>query len=78
MGKKCLRNYVLIDFCVCDAICEQSVETQWQKVSLLLEFGEWLYSHNFPKADAQHQVQWAIDILLHVETEQAEGAGRTH
>ncbi|KAI3362965.1 hypothetical protein L3Q82_011639 [Scortum barcoo] len=51
-----------------------SVETQWQKVSLLLEFGEWLHCHNFSKADAQHQVQWAIDILLHLETEQTEGA----
>ncbi|XP_044070722.1 cilia- and flagella-associated protein 46 isoform X2 [Siniperca chuatsi] len=51
-----------------------SVESHWQKVSLLLEFGEWLYCHNFPKTDAQHQVQWAIDILLHLETEQAGGA----
>lgn len=59
-------------------ICEQSVETQWLKVSLLSEFGEWLYCHNFPKADGQHQVQWAVDILLHMETEQAAGAGRTH
>ncbi|KAF3842491.1 hypothetical protein F7725_024442, partial [Dissostichus mawsoni] len=46
-----------------------SLSTQWQKANLLLEFGEWLYCHNFPKADAHHQVQWAIDILL-----QAEGA----
>ncbi|XP_075933471.1 cilia- and flagella-associated protein 46 [Anarhichas minor] len=51
-----------------------SEETPWQKVSLLLEFGEWLYCHNFPEADAQHQVQWAIDILLHLESEQAEGS----
>ncbi|XP_042358180.1 cilia- and flagella-associated protein 46 [Plectropomus leopardus] len=51
-----------------------SVETQWRKVSLLLEFGEWLYCHNFPKVDAQSQVQWAIDILLHSETEETEGA----
>ncbi|XP_031140179.1 cilia- and flagella-associated protein 46 isoform X1 [Sander lucioperca] len=51
-----------------------NVETQWQKANLLLEFGEWLYCHNFPKGNAQHQVQWAIDILLHLETEQAEGA----
>ncbi|KAM9345441.1 cilia- and flagella-associated protein 46 [Symphorus nematophorus] len=51
-----------------------SVETQWQKVDLLLEFGEWLYAHNFPKADAQHQVQWAIDILLHKDSGQSDGA----
>ncbi|XP_069395061.1 cilia- and flagella-associated protein 46 isoform X1 [Paralichthys olivaceus] len=54
--------------------CLLSSETQWQKVNLLLEFGEWLYCHNFPKANAQHQVEWAIDILLHLEPEQAEGA----
>ncbi|XP_030298554.1 cilia- and flagella-associated protein 46 isoform X3 [Sparus aurata] len=51
-----------------------SVASQSQKVNLLLEFGEWLYCHNFAKADAQHQVQWAIDILLHTDIEQAEGA----
>ncbi|KAM3606725.1 uncharacterized protein V6R79_022079 [Siganus canaliculatus] len=49
-----------------------SVETQWQKASLLIAFGEWLYCHNFPKVDAQHQVQWAIDILLQMETEEAD------
>ncbi|XP_026212735.1 cilia- and flagella-associated protein 46 isoform X2 [Anabas testudineus] len=48
-------------------------ESQCQKVSLLLEFGAWLYCHNFPKANAQHQVQWAIDILLHLEPGQTEG-----
>ncbi|XP_047198342.1 cilia- and flagella-associated protein 46 [Hippoglossus stenolepis] len=52
----------------------QSSETQWQKVNLLLEFGEWLHCHNFPKADAQHQVQSAIDIMLQLEPEQAEEA----
>lgn len=56
----------------------QSTETQWQKVNLLLEFAEWLYCHNFPKSNAQNQVQWAIDILLHLEPEQTEAAGRTH
>lgn len=77
IGKMEKRN-VLIDLCFCDAICAQNVETQWQKANLLLEFGEWLYCHNFPKGNAQHQVQWAIDILLHLETEQAEGAGTNH
>lgn len=61
-----------------DNFCEQSAETQWQKVSHLLEFAEWLYCHNFPKADAQHQVQWAIDILLHLETKPAEAPGTTY
>ncbi|KAM6916250.1 cilia- and flagella-associated protein 46 [Xenentodon cancila] len=49
-----------------------STDSPWQKVSILLEFGKWLYSNNFSKVDAQHQVQWAIDILLHVEPGQAE------
>ncbi|KAK2823968.1 hypothetical protein Q5P01_021143 [Channa striata] len=48
-------------------------DTPWQKVSRLLEFGEWLYCHNFPTADAQHQVQWAIDILLHLGPESPGG-----
>ncbi|XP_030012468.1 LOW QUALITY PROTEIN: cilia- and flagella-associated protein 46 [Sphaeramia orbicularis] len=51
-----------------------SAEAQWQKVSLLLEFSEWMYCHNFPKADVQHQIQWAIDLLLRSDTEQTEGA----
>ncbi|KAM4591923.1 cilia- and flagella-associated protein 46-like [Odontesthes bonariensis] len=49
-----------------------SAETRWQKVSLLLEFAEWLYCNNFPKADARVQVQSAIDILLQPGPEQAE------
>ncbi|MEQ2283475.1 hypothetical protein AMECASPLE_011672, partial [Ameca splendens] len=49
----------------------KSTESQWQKVSLLLEFGAWLYCHNFPTSEAQLQVQWAIDILLHLGSEQA-------
>ncbi|XP_067091811.1 cilia- and flagella-associated protein 46 [Osmerus mordax] len=58
-----------------------SLPSQWQKVDYLLEFGEWLFCQSFPLADAQYQVQWAIDILLLVDpdqggiTEPAEGAG---
>ncbi|XP_047458245.1 cilia- and flagella-associated protein 46 isoform X2 [Mugil cephalus] len=55
-----------------------STETQRQKVSILLEFGAWLHCHNFPKADAQQQVQWAIDILLHLEAGRADGAEDVH
>ncbi|XP_029377626.1 cilia- and flagella-associated protein 46 [Echeneis naucrates] len=51
-----------------------STENQWQRVMLMLEFGEWLYCHNFPKSHAQQQVQCAIDILLRREPEQGEGA----
>ncbi|XP_026046614.1 cilia- and flagella-associated protein 46 isoform X3 [Astatotilapia calliptera] len=50
-----------------------SAETKWQKVSILLSFGQWLYNHNFPKEDAKLQVQWVIDILLHMEPGKADG-----
>ncbi|XP_057703978.1 cilia- and flagella-associated protein 46 isoform X1 [Corythoichthys intestinalis] len=49
-----------------------SEENQWQKVSFLLAFGAWLYCHNMSAEEAQHQVQWAIDILLHLATGQSE------
>ncbi|XP_026876764.2 cilia- and flagella-associated protein 46 [Electrophorus electricus] len=42
----------------------QSTDNQWQKVDILLEFGQWLYCNHFPVADAQQQIQQAIDILL--------------
>ncbi|XP_029553954.1 cilia- and flagella-associated protein 46 isoform X5 [Salmo trutta] len=54
-----------------------SVKSQWQKADFLLEFGEWLYCQNFPLADAQHQIQWAIDILLHMITDQEESKEKT-
>ncbi|KAM4729450.1 cilia- and flagella-associated protein 46 [Anableps anableps] len=51
--------------------CLMSTESERQKVNLLLEFGAWLYCHNFPTFEAQLQVQWAIDILLHLGPKQA-------
>ncbi|KAJ3610538.1 hypothetical protein NHX12_022630 [Muraenolepis orangiensis] len=54
------------------ALSEQGAEGRWQKADLLLEFGEWLYSHNQPLQKAQHHLQWAIDLLLRVDPEQAE------
>ncbi|XP_063348312.1 cilia- and flagella-associated protein 46 [Pelmatolapia mariae] len=50
-----------------------SAETKWQKVSILISFGQWLYNNNFPKEDAKLQVQWVIDILLHMEPGKADG-----
>ncbi|KAL0964286.1 hypothetical protein UPYG_G00321810 [Umbra pygmaea] len=47
-----------------------SVKGQWEKVDYLLEFGEWLYCQNFPLFDAQQQIHWAIDILLHMKTDE--------
>ncbi|XP_056903879.1 cilia- and flagella-associated protein 46 isoform X4 [Takifugu flavidus] len=47
-----------------------SAETRWQKVIILLEFGEWLYRQSFPEDDGQLQVHKAIDILLQKESDQ--------
>ncbi|XP_041867180.1 cilia- and flagella-associated protein 46 isoform X2 [Melanotaenia boesemani] len=47
-----------------------STESQWQKVSILLEFAEWLFCHDLPKVDARLHVQWAIDILLQLQPKQ--------
>ncbi|XP_067242183.1 cilia- and flagella-associated protein 46 [Chanodichthys erythropterus] len=42
----------------------KSSGAQWQKVDVLLEFGEWLYITNFPMTDVRIQVEWAADVLL--------------
>ncbi|XP_076025398.1 cilia- and flagella-associated protein 46 [Genypterus blacodes] len=47
-----------------------SAESQQQKANILLVFGKWLYSHNFPATDAQHQIEYAIDVLLQVNSEE--------
>ena len=41
----------------------QSPSHSWQKVEYLLEFGEWLYCHQFPMQDALDQFQEAVHIL---------------
>ncbi|MBN3304410.1 CFA46 protein, partial [Amia calva] len=48
----------------------QKPESAWQKVDCLLEFGQWLYCNQFPITDALHQIEWAIDILLHMKFEE--------
>lgn len=35
----------------------------------LLEFGQWLYSNEFPLQDAIDQLEWAVDIMLNMKTE---------
>lgn len=54
--------------------CAQSTDSWWLKVTLLLEFGEFLYNHNCSKAKGWQVVQWAVDILLQ-ESEQADEEG---
>ncbi|CAD5115467.1 DgyrCDS4439 [Dimorphilus gyrociliatus] len=51
-----------------EALTKKSSE--WQKVDYLLELGQWLYCHEFPRCDATDQIEWAIDILLNMEFEQ--------
>ncbi|XP_055083461.1 cilia- and flagella-associated protein 46 [Periophthalmus magnuspinnatus] len=46
-----------------------STDSQWQKVSLLLELSEWMFFNNFPKTDALQMIQWAIDLLLEPQLE---------
>ncbi|XP_056147442.1 cilia- and flagella-associated protein 46 [Lampris incognitus] len=71
----CSKDMVQQLACYQNAISSlSSSESQWQKAELLLEFGEWLYCQNFPIPDAQHQIQWAIDILLHMNADFAEDA----
>ncbi|XP_058652539.1 cilia- and flagella-associated protein 46-like isoform X3 [Onychostoma macrolepis] len=47
----------------------QSPGGQWQKVDVLLEFGEWLYSTHFPVTDVRIQIEWAVDMLLFTDEE---------
>ncbi|XP_056093177.1 cilia- and flagella-associated protein 46 [Rhinichthys klamathensis goyatoka] len=42
---------------------------QWQKVDVLLEFGEWLHVTHFPATDARLQIEWAADILMFPDEE---------
>ncbi|XP_072306320.1 cilia- and flagella-associated protein 46-like [Eucyclogobius newberryi] len=44
-------------------------ESQWQKVSLLLELSEWMFFNNFPKTDALQMIQCSIDLLMLPPTE---------
>lgn len=58
----------------CDVLNVQTAGNEYQKVEYLLEFGQWLYSNQFPTVDAQDQVEWAIDILLSIkQSEEAKG-----
>ncbi|XP_056005172.1 cilia- and flagella-associated protein 46-like isoform X7 [Ostrea edulis] len=46
-----------------------SPSNEWLKVDYLLEFGQWLYSNEFPLQDAIDQLEWAVDIMLNMKTE---------
>ena len=47
----------------------QSPSNEWLKIDLLIEFGQWLYSNEFPLQDAIDQIEWAVDIILNMKTE---------
>lgn len=44
-------------------------EYKWQKVDYLLEFGQWLYTHQFPIKDVLDMMEWAVDILMGMQFE---------
>lgn len=48
-----------------------SANSEFQKVEYLLEFGQWLYTNEFPLQDVLDQVEWAVDILLNMQDEEA-------
>ena len=50
----------------------QSCAYQWQKVTYLLEFSEWLYSEHFPASDAINQLERIIEILLNIHENDSE------
>lgn len=56
-------------------ISQQSTEYHWEKVNLLLEFGAWMYFNNLPTSEARLQVQWAIDVILHLGPNQSTEPG---
>ncbi|XP_077103327.1 cilia- and flagella-associated protein 46 [Siphateles boraxobius] len=47
----------------------KSPGAQWQKVDVLLEFGEWLHVTHFPAADVRLQIEWAADVLMFPDEE---------
>ncbi|KAK7149085.1 hypothetical protein R3I93_013174 [Phoxinus phoxinus] len=47
----------------------KSPGAQWQKVDVLLEFGEWLYVTHFPATDVRLQIEWAADVLMFPDEE---------
>ncbi|KAL3864704.1 hypothetical protein ACJMK2_006363 [Sinanodonta woodiana] len=49
-----------------------SHSSEWLKVELLIEFGQWLYVRDFPLQDAVDQLEWAIDIMLNMQAEEEE------
>ena len=50
-------------------MCSQSQSNEWLKVELLIEFGQWLYSKQFPLQDCIDQIEWAVDIMLNMQAD---------
>ncbi|XP_065152021.1 cilia- and flagella-associated protein 46 [Paramisgurnus dabryanus] len=66
----CVKNKQQKLMCYQNAITAlKDPSYQWQKVELLLEFGEWLYFTHFPETDARLQIDWAIDTLMFTKTD---------
>ncbi|XP_075699341.1 cilia- and flagella-associated protein 46 isoform X2 [Rhinoderma darwinii] len=55
----------------------QKPENDWQKVEYLLELAEWLYCKQFPVSSANNQLDWAVDILLHMNSTSISEEGKS-
>ncbi|XP_071668385.1 cilia- and flagella-associated protein 46 isoform X1 [Patagioenas fasciata] len=57
----------------------QKQENEWQKVDYLMEFAEWLYCNQFLLHDVIKPLDWAVDLLLHMEfSVQSSQEGKNH
>nr|XP_055025478.1 cilia- and flagella-associated protein 46 isoform X3 [Misgurnus anguillicaudatus] len=71
----CVKNKQQKLMCYQNAITAlKDPSYQWQKVELLLEFGEWLYFTHFPETDARLQIDRAIDTLMFTNTDSKQTA----
>ncbi|XP_072485231.1 cilia- and flagella-associated protein 46 isoform X2 [Notamacropus eugenii] len=57
-------------YCYYNAIhALQKPESTWKKIDYLLEFSEWLYYNQFPIHNIFFHLNWAVDLLLGMKTQ---------
>ncbi|XP_036590867.1 cilia- and flagella-associated protein 46-like [Trichosurus vulpecula] len=57
-------------YCYYNAIhALQKPENTWKKIDYLMEFSEWLYYNQFPINNVFFHLNWAIDLLLSMKTQ---------
>ncbi|XP_074153317.1 cilia- and flagella-associated protein 46 [Sminthopsis crassicaudata] len=47
----------------------QKPENTWKKIDYLIEFSEWLYHNQFPVENVLSHLDWAIDLVLNMKTQ---------